>query len=328
MRFEERIHATPAWWRGRVVAVTGATGFIGRHLISALRSLGAEIHALARRPEAQGGLGYTAHRWSLEEIDGGLAVLREVRPHVVFHGAVHRGCDPASVEPLGQSGLDDALRITTEGGRRLLMACRSADVQKVVVLGSSSEYGPHPTALREDMQDNAVSEHGASKAALTKAMREMAKEGLNAVSLRIFYAYGHGDDPRRFIPTVIRAARTNDLIRLTPRGFVRDYVHVDDVVTACLRAGALNLRPGEVINAGTGVGTDNHDVVAMVQSLCGGRPTNVRADFPPRPADHSEWRADVQRMRTRLGLTETIEVKAGLARLVRESFAFAPPALE
>lgn len=320
MTFEQRIEAVPAWWRGRTVAVTGATGFIGRHVVQGLQASGAEVHALVRRPGHMPVVpGVTMHRWSLAELDGGLDALTRLRPEVIIHAAVHRGDSAGSVEPVGPSALDDALRLTAEGGQRLLAACRSAGVPKVVLLGSSSEYGPHSSALREDMEDEAVSVHGTAKAALTKVMREMAREGLNAVSLRIFYAYGSGDDPRRFIPTVIRAARADSPLRLTPRGYVRDYVHVDDVVTACLRAGALNLEAGEIINVGTGIGTDNHDLVAMIQALCGGRPSHVQADFPPRIADNGQWRADTRRMRERLALTQTIDLQDGLARLVRDS---------
>ncbi len=99
---------------------------------------------------------------------------------------------------------------------------------------------------------------------------------------------------------------------------MRDYVHVDDVVEACLRAGALDLVPGETINVGTGQGVDNHELVSIVQSLCAGRPAILSTDFPPRPADTGHWRADTRRMAARLGMDRLVGLRAGLAGLLRE----------
>jgi UDP-glucose 4-epimerase len=191
-------------------------------------------------------------------------------------------------------------------------------VQRLVLLGSSSEYGPRDEPLQEDMADRPASVHGRSKAALTEAVRKLAAQGLNAAILRIFYAYGLGDDPRRFIPTVCSAALRGEGVRLTPRGFMRDYVHVDDVVEACLRAGALDLVPGETINVGTGQGVDNHELVSIVQSLCAGHPAILSTDFPPRPADTGHWRADTRRMAARLGMDRVVGLRAGLAGLLRQ----------
>jgi UDP-glucose 4-epimerase len=304
------------------VAITGASGIIGGHLAEALVAHGAEVHAFVRRPyggsrlDALGDV--TQHPWDLADEDGGAALLARVVPSVVFHGAVHRSAGSGSVDPSGEEGLEAATVLTARGGARFAKACAQAGVDRFVVLGSSTEYGPRDEPLGEDMADQPVSIHGVTKAALTSAVRDLAGSGLNAVILRIFYAYGEGDNPRRLIPTLCRAALDGSGVRLTPRGFMRDYVHVDDVVAACLRAGALDLEPGEVINVGTGVGTDNHDLLAIVQSLCEGRPELMATDFGARAADTAHWRADTGRMRMRLGLGPPIDLRDGLAGLLEQ----------
>ena len=310
------------WWRGRRVAITGASGIIGGHLAQALAAHGAEVHAFVRRPYGGSRLdalvGVRQHPWDLADEDGGAALLSRVAPSVVFHGAAHRSAGSGSVEPSGQAGREAAVALTARGGARFAEACARSGVARFVVLGSSTEYGPRDEPLREDMADRPVSIHGVAKAALTSAVRELAGSGLDAVILRIFNAYGDGDNPRRLIPTLCRAALDGSGVRLTPRGFMRDYVHVDDVVAACLRAGALDLQPGEVINVGTGVGTDNHDLLAIVQSLCGGRPELLAIDFEARAADTAHWRADTGRMHARLGLGPAIELRDGLAGLLAQ----------
>ncbi|WP_372782871.1 NAD-dependent epimerase/dehydratase family protein [Phenylobacterium sp.] len=321
MTFASAVQDAPGWWDGRPVAITGASGFIGSHLVAALSLAGAQVHALVRTPRR--GLpmdqdrNVTQHRWALDDDAASERLLADIQPEVVFHGAVHRSAAGGSVEPEGAEGEALALRLTVEGGEAFVRRCARHGVRRLVLLGSSSEYGPHDAPLREDMADAPVSLHGRTKAALTAAVRELAAQGLNAVVLRIFYAYGPGDDPRRFIPTVCRAALADEGVRLTPPGFMRDYVHVDNVVTACLRAGALDLEPGETINVGTGQGVDNHELVSIVQSLCAGRPAILSTDFPPRPADTGHWRADTGRMAARLGIDRVIGLHEGLADVLR-----------
>jgi nucleoside-diphosphate-sugar epimerase len=186
-----------------------------------------------------------------------------------------------------------------------------------VLLGSSSEYGPRDEPLHEDLADRPVSIHGRAKAALTACVRKLSKADLNAVVLRIFQAYGDGDDPRRFIPTICRAAEEGGSVRITERGFVRDYIHVDDVVRACLHAGALSLDSGDVVNVGTGIATDNHDVVDIVQSLCGGQPQVISTDFAPRDVDFGGWKAETTKMDRLLRLGALVPVQQGIRHMLQ-----------
>jgi UDP-glucose 4-epimerase len=210
-----------------------------------------------------------------------------------------------------------AFELTAEGGAQFAAACARIPVGRFVLLGSSSEYGPRDEPLHEDLADRPVSIHGRAKSALTTCVRKLSTADLNAVILRIFHAYGHGDDSRRFIPTICRAAEEGRGVRITPRGFVRDYIHVDDVVRACLHAGALSIDRGEIINVGTGIATDNHDVVDIVQSLCDGRPQVLSKDFPPRDVDFGGWRAETTKMNRLLRLGDLVSVQQGIRQILQ-----------
>ena len=82
---------------------------------------------------------------------------------------------------------------------------------------------------------------------------------------------------------MLRAARDGGTVALTGPGQRRDWVHVDDVVDACLRAlDADDLPGGTVLNVGTGVQTANEELVALAEEVTG-RPVAHRARHPPRP---------------------------------------------
>ncbi|HVF94309.1 MAG TPA: NAD-dependent epimerase/dehydratase family protein, partial [Sphingomonas sp.] len=317
---ERAARVIETFWSGKPVIVTGGSGFIGSHLVRRLVAAGADVHLLARSvetPTRLSDLPIRLHRWSLQDQGDVATLLRSLDAAVLFHGAVHRNPGTDGVEPQGADGERAAFAVTTEGGKRLMEAAAAAEISRVVFLSSSSEYGAHPVPLTEDLADAPVSIHGRSKAALTHRLIELARDtGFPVVILRIFYAYGTGDDPRRFIPIVCRAAIDRGGIRLTPRGAVRDYVHVDDVVEACMRAGSLPLQPGEIINVGSGVQTDNQDLVALVQELAGGFPSIAAADFPPRASDTGHWVADTSRLRARLGMSDLVDLRTGLTRLL------------
>src|SRR5262245_17227282 len=76
--------STMSYWPETVVLVTGAAGCIGAHLVTRLRALGAQVHAVSRRPQ-QARHGETWHVASLSDADATTRLFRSVRPTHLFH---------------------------------------------------------------------------------------------------------------------------------------------------------------------------------------------------------------------------------------------------
>jgi nucleoside-diphosphate-sugar epimerase len=299
-------------WAGRSVAVTGANGYIGSHLVRTLSALNAGVHALLRNPEKAWRLAGLErvhfHSWSLESVTASEDVLSAIRPIVLFHTATHRARG-GDREPW--------FEVNVQGTERLMVAAIAAGVRRVVTLGSFFEYGHCECALHEDLEPRPTTDHGRSKAAATRVIRRLAHDrGLGAVSLRLFTVYGGLEPETRLVPTVLRAALKGHGVHLTPKGCMHDFVHVSDVVAACLRAASTGLPPGEVINVGTGHPTDNHDVVRAVQEMCSGAPRILSTDYPVRAI--AQWRADTRRMRALLGWEPAVDLRRGLERTLSE----------
>lgn len=255
------------YWRNLRVVVTGASGMVGANLVRALLLLGSEVHVFVREPSSwrlkDAASRFTAHIWHMQDQEAAHRLLVTVQPGLIFYCATGRV--PAS--PEGDATL---LKDNVLGAWGLLRASLELPEVKVVMLGSSTEYGRHQVAMHEDVPCMPDNMHGISKVAVTSMLRGLvARRGLNAVVLRLFHVYGPLEAPNRLIPTAIRAALRDEELRLTPRGFVRDYIHVSDVVRACLAAAGSEGTRGEIFNVATGITTDNHDVVEMLSNIAG-----------------------------------------------------------
>ena len=186
----------------------------------------------------------------------------------------------------------------------------------VIRLGSSTEYAELDRPMAEDAPLQPRGFFGATKAAGSLLLAAAAAErGVRAAVLRAFQVYGPGDHPGRFVPAVLRAARTGEELPLTGPGQRRDWVHVDDVVAACvLAAEAEELSPGQVLNIGTGVQTANEELVELAAAVTGREIRTRTGAHPGRSWDAASWVSDPSLARALLGWEPRIDLRDGLAR--------------
>jgi len=275
------------------ILVTGARGFLGSHLVRVLRASGADVHGLVRE-EAD-----------LRDADAIRRVVESVRPRLVFHLAAGAG------HPADAAARSALLADTVLGTANLLEALRPLESVRLVHAGSSLEYGPRSMPMRETDLLAPITFRGAAKAAATLLVLQ---SGVPATVVRPFSVYGPGEQPYRLIPRAVAAARRGETISLTGPGIVRDFVFVDDVVDALVRAAAVPEAVGEVVNAGTGTQTTNEELVARLGVLLG-RELDVRpGEFEPKPWDTGCWVADTAKAERLLGWTARHDLDAGLAR--------------
>jgi nucleoside-diphosphate-sugar epimerase len=287
--------------------VLGAGGFVGRHLCDRLRADGWDVVGTVRPGSA--GLGLPGGvPVDLSDPRALAGVVRAADPDVAFHLAAGRARATAE-ERVATAAVNTAsgLHLVEALGDR----CRA-----VVRLGSSTEYAALDRPMDETAPLAPRGFFGATKAAGSLLLAAAAQErGLRSAVLRAFQVYGPGDHAGRLVPTVLRAARDGTVLPLTAPGSRRDWVHVDDVVDACVRAAsAEDLPAGTVLNVGTGRQTANEELVAAAERATG-RP--IRTDVgahPGRSWDTASWVSDPSRARALLGWEPVVELEDGLRR--------------
>lgn len=300
-------------WRGARVLVTGAAGFLGSHLVRALAARAASVYALVRpgadlwRLPEDASILVRAGDLADERVVAG--VVEEARPDVVVHAAAAGG-HPRTADERAK-----ALRDTVLGTAHLLEALRTRPPARLVYVGSSLAIGPKAGPLREDDAPAPAAFRGAVKAAAEILALQMGREaGVGVASVRPFSTYGPFEQPGRFIPTVVRAVLRGEPVALTGPGTRHDFVYVDDVVEACLRAAERPEAAGRVFHAGTGSEWTNEAVVELAQAV-GGRRVPVHAGaHAAHPVDTVHWCADITASREILGWSPAHDLRAGLEK--------------
>jgi GDP-4-dehydro-6-deoxy-D-mannose reductase len=249
--------------------VTGGMGFVGRHLVAHLRALGHDVAIVDHND---------ALRVDITDRDAVARAFDSVRPEIVYH--------LAAASHVGRSWDDDGvMRVNVEGTRNVVDACDAVGVKRVVIVGSSEQYGAVDRAsppLREDAPQRPMTPYGQSKAeAEALAMQAWRERGIPVVCVRAFNHTGPGQSTDFLIPAL--AARVVAAER-TPHGDVavgnldpiRDVSDVRDVVRAYALLGERGVA-GEAYNVCSGQPRRVRDIAECLIASAA-RPLALRVD--------------------------------------------------
>jgi UDP-arabinose 4-epimerase len=298
------------------VLVTGGAGYIGSHACKALARAGYipvtydNLSRGHRRAVRWGPLveGEIADRTAL------VAALREHRVSSVMHFA--------AFAYVGESGTDPALyyRNNVVGTLALLDAMREAGADRLVFSSTCATYGlPERMPIAETTPQRPVNPYGETKLTIERALHWYGEAyGLRSVALRYFNAAGcdrdgeigeEHDPETHLIPLVLRAALGSGApVSIfgtdypTPDGTaVRDYIHVEDLASAHVRALGYLADGGAsaAANLATGRGYSVREIIAAVARAVG-RDVPQR-EAPRRAGDPPVLVADPSLARSLLG---------------------------
>lgn len=277
------------------VLVTGATGFVGRALVSGLREKGHSVVGLGSRDG---------------QIDDPAIWERTVPGDVgwIFHLAGKIFVPDSWVDPLEFS------RVNTLGALNVLEFGRRRKLPVTYV--SSYLYGrPEKLPIDEDSPARPNDPY-----ALSKWMAEQACEfyrrsyAMPITVLRPFNVYGPGQSSRLLVASVVRQALFEEVIAVQDLGPRRDYVYVDDLVEALLLTMGQP-HPQGVYNIGSGESFSVQQVIDAVQRAAGTR-KNVSCAQVTRPFEIDDVVADISRARKHLGWQPRHTFSEGIGKMV------------
>lgn len=303
--------------------VTGGAGFIGSHLAARLAKEGHSVRILdslvsaasQRRAIVLAGLP------GMEVISGDIrdaALCRRVLigADFVFHHAAEVSVPRSIEDPAG------CIAVNLGGTVNLLEAARAAQtVQRFVFASSCAVYGDTEDAVKsEGSQTDPLSPYATSKLAGEYLCRNYFQiHNLPTISLRYFNVYGPDQDPNgayaAVIPKFIMAILGSQKPVVYGDGQQsRDFVFVDDVVNANIRA-ALSINSsalGKIFNVGNGQSIALTEILEKLEKLSG---YAVEADTQPaRLGDIRSSQADISAAAKILVFSPQIRLEDGLAR--------------
>lgn len=230
------------------ILVTGAAGFIGRSVVTALLDRGVEVHGLARDVEGRG-LDPRA-RWHGGDLhDRGR--MREILGDVRCEGLIHLAWTTRHGEYW--SSLENLEWVAAS--LQLFRDFAASGGKRIVVAGSSAEYEWHGTTEPFDEAKTPLrpaSLYGTCKDSLRRMLEAWAGDaGISWGWGRIFNVYGPYESPGRLVPRLIRALQAGEEVPFDDGASVGDFMHVADAgkAFAALYAssfcGPVNIATGE-----------------------------------------------------------------------------------
>jgi UDP-glucose 4-epimerase len=301
--------------------VTGAAGFIGSTLVDRLL---AEGHTVVGVDDLSSGR--SENIVSAERHDGFefakadivsadlIGLLADTRPEVVFHLAAQISVKLSVDDPQFDSS------VNVVGTVRLAEAARRAGVRKIVHTSSGgSIYGTPPTyPTSEDLPTNPSSPYAASKVA-GEVYLNMYRNlyGLQCSHIAPGNVYGPRQDPHGEAGVVAifsRALLAGKPTKIFGDGSdTRDYVFVDDVVDAFVKASG-EAGDGQRFNVATGTETSTRQLHSVIAKAAGA--PDEPEFHPPRLGDLRRSCLDISRARRVLRWAPEVDIDEGVARTV------------
>ena len=306
---------------GSLCLVTGGAGFIGSHLVDALRARRARIRVLDNFSTG------FAHNLSHLDSDEAVEILRgdasdaamadEAVDGVdyVFHQAAMASVPRSIREP----DLCHAWCATSTV--QLLRAASQAKVKRLVLASTSAAYGDSPFVSKREVDPSApLSPYAAAKLASEAYCQAFVRSfPIEAVILRYFNVFGPRQDPQSEYSAVI--PRFVSMILAGQRPIIygdgqqsRDFVYVQDVAKANLLAATTPGISGSTFNVARGERTTLLDLLTTLREILGQNIEPIHE--PSRVGDVRDSLADISQARNLLGFDPDVSIAQGLNQSV------------
>jgi len=302
--------------KNRKVLVTGGAGFIGSNLVRKLLEEGNSVTVLDNY--------MSGYRSNLDPFPAVRIIEGDIRDKTIVESAMqgaevvfHLAASVGNKRSIDQPLMDAEINVL--GTLQVLEEARKAGVRKIVASSSAGIFGELKTLpIKEDHPVEPDSPYGCTKLCEEKLCLSYAKlYDIEAVCLRYFNVYGPNqrfDAYGNVIPIfVFRMLRNEPLLIYGDGEQTRDFVHVDDVVQANIKAadaagvsGAFNIASGTRI-------TINH----LVKMITKNESNDVKAEHgPERPGDVKHSLADISLAHEKINYLPSVDLESGIKEYV------------
>jgi nucleoside-diphosphate-sugar epimerase len=212
----------------RRALVTGATGFIGAHLVQHLQQRGCTVAILGRPGSIKN---YSGRRYEYTgETSHAIHALTDFKPDVLFHLASYF---------LATHAPEQVTTLITSNilfGAQLLEAMQATDCSVLINAGTAWQN-------YKQLEPSPVNLYAATKQAFEDlALYYVQAAGLRMITLRLFDSYGPSDPRPKLLRLLLDSIKTDQPLAMSPGDQILDLVHVDDICEAFIHAGNLALE--------------------------------------------------------------------------------------
>jgi nucleoside-diphosphate-sugar epimerase len=302
---------------GTRVLVTGASGFVGSHVVDRLLDDGAEVFAVtssvsSAEPRRLAGVldDIVLLKANLTDPPSLADVVTRARPELVLHLAAFTHVGKSFIR------IDENIQTNIQGTVNLLLALKG-DFERLVYMSSGDVYGDAPVPFTEDGPVRPASPYATAKYAAERFCRMYHDAyGWPIVCLRPFNIYGPRQSADRIIPELILSALHGRDLKMTQGHQTREFTYVqeaaDVLIQSLVRPGVV----GEVINIGRGEEVAIRHVASTVLGLMGNPVRALFGELEERPNEIPRLFGDSSKARALLDWSPRLTLEEGLTSTI------------
>ena len=275
----------------RSALITGSSGFIGQHLIKALKKKGVKVIGFSRK-KGQLVTNYR-HFAKLPSVD------------VVFHlGAVSGYKD-------SNENTYQAYEVNVAGTINVLEYCRRVGAK--LIFPSTYVYDqPYTDYKKESDPEKPQTHYAYSKYLGEKSCQFYSRvHEVNTLVLRTSNVYGRGQDTKYIVPVIATHLINGKPLTLTKPGIERSYIYVSDVVDAYIKLAQAKTKPGDVYNVAYPKPTHLADLVKLMEKITGIR-GKITYSGVARPHDVDKNRYNIDKIKKKINWQPKVDLESGL----------------
>jgi len=281
------------------IMVFGAGGFIGMNILKTVLAYRDDVYGISQEYKKNwrfmaGNISTKNLRnCDLNELSQVVSLIREVKPKTIFnlaaYGAYSKQKEYGKIYRTNIISTTDLIEVLKETGFSVYIHA-----------GSQSEYGTNSKGPGEDSELCPNSHYAVSKTANYFTTKYYGKtEKLPVVHLRLYSVFGPWEEPDRLIPVLLSKARKGMLPPLVNSNVSRDFIYVQDVVSAFITVAAKTSPSiyGEVFNIATGKKTTIKNLVSTTKRLLKFSAKPEFGTMQNRKWDLEEWYGNPEKMK-------------------------------
>ena len=298
------------------VLVTGATGFLGSHIVRQLLVRGHRVVAVHRTNSDPWRL--RGVKEDIEWVEADLLcrtsienALRKNHLDVVIH------CAAYGVQ-YEQQDIDEAFRVNAQGTSHLILAAKEVGISRFIHIGSCFEYGDKNHPIHENEILEPTSLYGVSKASGTLLALVLSKQNnVPLVVVRLFGLWGPGEGKDRLVPQVIEHCLTGTRLKLTGCEQIRDYVFVEDAAWMLVDLMEIpEFVPFEIFNLASGTPIKLREFVTRIASLFHQEGLMLFGELPYRPTEMWHLVGNVEKWTKHVGEIRQSSISEGVRKML------------
>lgn len=305
-----------SFWQQRVVLVTGASGFVGSHLVNELISKHAKVITLSKKrlkssTKVINEIGFVENFKRLNDI------MKRYKVNTVFHLAA---------QPIVEIGQDNPIKtfeVNIKGTWNILECARENNIQKVIIASTVHVYGDNPKVpFKEEYFPQPSRPYETSKACADLLAQSFADTYDLSVEIpRFVNIYGPGDfNFSRLIPKVIKSILQGEQPEVWDVGSIRDFLYIDDATAAYLMTAEKRLdnkKRLRIFNFGTGEQIKIYDLVQKIIRIMG---KGIKVKIEELPEERSneikKQYVSIAKAKRELGWYPKITLDNGLSKTI------------